>query len=313
MRKKTFPGYRFLLVGLACVASMHLTVLRISQHAGGEELSKPSTSRTAKQSAIKAIPLDQLNQEARKKVLSVINNTSVYRRLPASRYVCDPDMHNFLIRYPEVIVGIWKVMGITQVDAKRVGQYEISATDGMGTSSNVELLYGTRNLHVFYGQGFYQGPLFHNKLRGSCILVLRSEFGHNRNGDPIVQDRLDVFLRVDNIGVKILARTLHSLVGKTADINFTESTKFIGKVSDTAEVNGSGVQRLGNRIENLEPEVREAFGKLAILVNDRAAGRLQEQLKVDTHPTNRAKIKTYQPQSLPPIRPASGPIVRARN
>ena len=272
------------------------------QRVCAEELPKASTSRAAKQSAIAAIPLNKLNQEARQKVKSVINSTSVYRRLPASQYCCDPDMHNFLVRYPEVIVGIWKIMGITQVDTKRVADYELSATDGMGTNSSIELLYGTRNLHIFYGQGYYQGPLFHNKLRGSCLLVLRTEFGTNRMGEPVVVDNLDVFLRVDNIGVKILARTLHSLVGKTADMNFTESTKFIGKVSETAELNGRGVERLGDRIQELRPEVREAFQKLALTVNDRAAGRLQEQYRRSVEVDRQ---KSTAPASLPPIRPIS--------
>lgn len=265
----------------------------------GEDLSKASTSRDAKQSAIQSIPLNDMNREAQRKVLSVLKQTSVYRRLPVNSYLCDSDMHNFLVRYPEVIVGIWKVMGITQVDAQRSAEYEIKATDGMGTTSSIELLYGTKNLHVYYGTGFYKGPLFHTKLKGSCLLVLRSDFGTNRNGDPVVTDRLDVFLRVDNIGLKILARTLHNLVGKTADINFIESTKFIGKVSDTAEINGPGVQRLGERLPNVEPDVKAAFKRLALTVNDRAVGRMQQQLKASSS----APAQRGRSESLPPIKP----------
>lgn len=298
MRITFIPRFALGLFLLALIGSAFCV------RAQAEDLSTASSSRTAKQSAINAIPVDELNNEARQKVLSVLNNTSVYRRLPASQYMCDPDMHNFLIRYPEVIVGIWKVMGITQVDAKRVADYEVSASDGMGTVSQIELLYGTKNLHIFHGHGYYEGPLFRNKLRGSCILVLRSDFGSNRNGDPVVNDQLDVFLRVDNVGLKILARTLHNLVGKTADINFSESTKFIGKVSETAEVNGPGVKRLGDRIQ-LNPEVREAFQKLALVVNDRAAHRLQTQLKSSAAESSRSSNRPTPPNGLPPIRPVT--------
>lgn len=278
-----------------------LVVLSLCVRAGADDPSQASSSRQSFQAAVNSIPMDELNQEARQKIFSVINNTSVYRRLPVSRYLCDEDMHNFLIRYPEVIVGIWKVMGITQVDTTRVGDFKLKASDGMGTNSTIELLYGNRNLHIYYGQGFYEGPLFHAKLRGSCVLVLRSEFGKNRNGDPVVVDRLDVFLRVDNIGVKILARTLHSLVGKTADVNFRESTRFIGRISETAEINGPGVQRLGDRIQGIQPPVRQTFQKLAIVVNDRAAERLQQQLKGSTA----QQTAPTGSKTLPPIRPAS--------
>lgn len=251
-------------------------ILRVELAA--EDLSKASSSRAAKQAAKSVIPLNKMNPEAQKKILSVLNSTSIYRRLPVSSYLCDSDMHNFLIRYPEVVVGIWKVMGITNVDAARIKDYTVKASDGMGTDSTIELLYGTKNLHVFYGEGSYKGPLFNNKLTGSCILVLQSGFGTTKDGSPMVTDRLDVFIRVDNIGVKILAKTLHSLVGKTADVNFSETSKFIGKVSETSETNGPGVQRLGGRIENLNPEVLKAFQNLAMVVNDRAAARLQTQL-----------------------------------
>lgn len=243
-----------------------------------EDLSKASSSRASRQAAKSVIPLSKMNPEAQKKIQSVLNHTSIYRRLPVSSYLCDSDMHNFLIRYPEVVVGIWKVMGITQVDAARIKDYTVQATDGAGTDSTIELLYGTKNLHVFYGEGSYKGPLFNNKLTGSCILVLQSGFGTTKDGSPMVTDRLDVFIRVDNIGVKILAKTLHGLVGKTADVNFSETSKFIGKVSETSETNGPGVQRLGGRIENLNPEVLKAFQNLAMVVNDRAAARLQAQL-----------------------------------
>lgn len=265
--------------------------------ARADDFSKPSTSRQSRNEAVRAIPMNALTDTAKTKIQSVLRNTSVYRRLPANQYLCDPDMHNFLIRYPEVVVGIWKVMGITQVDAKRVKDYTIRAADGMGTVSSVELLYGTKNLHVFYGQGTYEGPLFHNQMHGSCVLVLQSEFGKTPDGDPVVRDRLDVFLRVDNIGIKILAKTLHSLVGKTADINFTETTKFIGKISDTAEINGPGVKRLGDEVQSLRPDVRAAFQRLAIQVNDRAAERMQTRLDAGSKSTPSVRASLNRPAS----------------
>ncbi|MEC9093705.1 MAG: hypothetical protein VX438_13410 [Planctomycetota bacterium] len=257
-----------------------------------EDLSQPSSSHASRKMAVNSIPLKELNREAQQKALSVLEHTSIYRRLPVNQFLCDPDMHTFLVRYPEVVVGIWRVMGVTQVDANRISDYKLNASDGMGTSSSIELLYGTKNLHIFYGQGVYEGSLFHNKLKGSCLLVLRSEFGSNRNGDPIVADRLDVFLRVDHIGVKILVKTLHALVGKTADINFVESTKFIGKISETAEINSSGLRRLADRIQQLDPQVRDAFQNLATNVNERAIFRLQTQLERSAPQPLEA---TYQP------------------
>ncbi len=268
------------MLPIRCVVAGLMTLaIAASSHANDESLA--TSSRAAKENAIRSIPMNALKREAQEKVLGVINNTSIFRRLPASRYATDPDMHHFLIRYPEVIVGIWKVMDISKVQAERVQDFVVQASDGMGTTSTIELLYGTKNLHVFYGKGTYQGPLFHNRLNGSCILILRSDFDETLEGVPVVTDRLDIFLRVDNIGVKILARTLHPLVGKTADLNFLETTRFIGKVSKTAEVNGKGLNRLADQIQGLQPGVRIGFTRLIASTNEQAVVRLQRQLRDD--------------------------------
>ena len=296
-----------------CVMLLGYALLAIAVGAApvsGEDFSRASSSRASKQAATSVIPLNKMNQDARNKVLSVLNNTSIYRRLPVSTYHCDSDLHNFLIRYPEVVVGIWKVMGITQVDAARIKDYTVKASDGAGTDSTIELLYGTKNLHVFYGQGSYKGPLFNNQLTGSCVLVLQSGFGNSKDGTPIVTDRLDVFVRVDNVGVKILAKTLHSLVGKTADINFSETSKFIGKISETSETNGPGVQRLGARVDNLNPEVLKAFQRLALVVNDRAAARLQNQLS-QSYPQSDYRNQ-LRLQSPPAVKKVSSPSLQGR-
>ena len=62
-------------------------------------------------------------------------------------------------------------------------------------------------------------------------------------------NRLDVFLQVDHVGVDALTRTLHPLFGKSADLNFVESTKFLERISRTSAENGPGMQRLARRLD----------------------------------------------------------------
>ncbi len=83
----------------------------------------------------------------------------------------------------------------------------------------------------------------------------------------------DVFLQLDNAGAEIVARTLHPLLGKTADANFLETVRFVSQVSHVAETNGPGVQRLVTRLTNVEPTVRDRFGQLAMTLHQRAIMR----------------------------------------
>jgi len=58
-----------------------------------------------------------------------------------------------------------------------------------------------------------------------------------------------------------------------ADANFRESCVFTSKLSQTAEQNNPGVQRLAERLTKIEPAVRDEFSKVAAAVPQRAAGR----------------------------------------
>ena len=158
--------------------------------------------------------------------------------------------------------------------------YVFDAADGAGTLSRVELVYGTPNLHVMYGEGEYEGPLLKNKITGKCVLVLRSDYYAGASGETLVQNRLDVFMSVDQRGIGMLAKTLHPLVGKAADHNFVETTRFLGRMSRTAEENGPGVQRMASRLEGVSAEVRQEFSELALLTHRR--GRVSLAAKLDT-------------------------------
>ena len=65
-----------------------------------------STSETARQDAVRSIPLDQLAVEDRVKVESVLSTVSLFRRMPVKIVDCNPDMYLFLVRHPDVVVNI---------------------------------------------------------------------------------------------------------------------------------------------------------------------------------------------------------------
>lgn len=221
-------------------------------------LTEASTSRTSREEAIGAIPFAKLNPEARQKIDSVVARPTLYRRMPVKVIESDPELYLFLIRYPEIIVNMWQLMGVTQVTLTRKGPYLLEAEDGAGTVSNVELVYGNRNLHVLYAEGRYEGPLLRRRLDGRCVLLLSSGYA-SQASRTYVTNRLDVFLKVDNVGADLIAKTLHPLVGKTADSNFLESAGFVGQVSDVAKRNGPGFRQLAERLTNVQEPVRERF------------------------------------------------------
>lgn len=234
--------------------------------------------KQTQQDAMAAIPLDRLNAEAQAKLQPVISQPSIFRQLPTTVTPSDPDLYMFLIRRPEVVVNMWQLMGVTKVQIQRTGDYTFNAADGAGTVCQVELIYGDRNLHIYYGNGTYEGPLLHRLIRGQCVMVVHSDYSQSADQQNFVTSRLDMFVRLDNVGAEILAKTLHPLVGRSADHNFTESTKFLGQVSRAAEAQSTGLQQLGARLTNIDAEVRDEFLKIAGAVHARAAARVGGQV-----------------------------------
>jgi len=255
----------------------------------------PAIGRT-QQEAIDAIPFQQLTPAAQQKLWQVVSRPSLYRQMPTTLIESDPEMYLFLLRHPEVIVNMWELLGITKVSIDRTGDFEFKASDGAGTASNVELIYGDRDTHVIYAEGTYQGPLFKRNIAGRCVLVLQSAYAQSMDQSTYVTNRMDVFLQIDDAGTELIAKTLHPLVGGTADKNFVESLKFVAQVTKAAEEKPERVQLLCQRLTKITPRVRDDFSRIATLVASRSAARAGLQTMPDP-PGPETPVSTARPQS----------------
>src|SRR5688500_11267486 len=232
-----------------------------------------TSSRQAREEAIAALPLDKLNDQTQEKILAVAERPSIYRRMPHKVIPCDAGLYVFLLRNPEIILNIWQLMGVSGMSAQRTGAYTWRGNDGAGTLCDVELAFGTEEMHLAYGEGYYEGPLFKRRVSGRSVVLLRSEYRRGEEGREYVGNLVDVFLAIDNAGADLIAKTQYPLMGKTADTNFAETTKFLSKVSQTAEINGAGMQRLAGKLSGCGPQVREQFVQVSAAVQQKAVAR----------------------------------------
>ncbi len=257
-----------------------------------------SSSRQFRNDALQLVPYQLLNQVTRDKISDILQKPSLYRRLPVNSIVADPDYFRFLTRYPEVIVNIWQIMGVTQMKTKRTGPFTLETDDGAGTVSTLELIYGNENLHIFYGTGTYEGPVIHKKLTGRCVLILRSDYAIDAQGQSQVTNQLDVFLKVDNATLGLVAKTIQPIVGPTADQNFIESLKFVQRLNETTATNGPGVQQMGTRL-NIDDDVRQKFIEVAGLTYERASNGIAggNSPPTMTAPTAVPPPMSYRPTS----------------
>lgn len=260
---------RFTALAVFCSTMAAIVLIGSGTVVATEQLSAGSSSKQLRNQTVNSIPYQQLNQQTKEKISEILKKPSIYRRLPVTAINADPDYFQFLVRYPEVIVNIWQLMGVTNMETERTGPYTFTSDDGAGTVSSLELVYGTENLHIFYGTGFYEGPVLKRKLNGKAVLVLRSEHKPGPDGKPVATSQLDVFLKVENATIGLVAKTIQPLVGPTADHNFVETMKFVQRLNRTTEKNGPGVQRMAEKL-NIDAEVRKGFNRVVDTVFQRA-------------------------------------------
>ena len=255
-------------------------------------VSDAETSRRTREVAVASIPMRQLVPDAQRRVQQVVNRPTLFRRMPTERIMCHPDLFVFLVRYPEVVVNMWDLMGATKLAVKRVAKYVLDSNDGAGTKTRVELIYGNHKQHLMYADGVYAGPLFRRELVGQSVLLINSEHARNQRGEDIVTCTMDVFIEIENAGVDLVAKTLHPLMGKTADHNFAESARFVSQVSEQAKQNPTGMQRLASRLGKVHPDVRQEFVELIRDISsdgDLAQNDRPTPAERDTNPSRAAR------------------------
>ena len=223
--------------------------------------------------AARSIPYDKLPADARAKIKAVVQNPSLFRRVPVQVIDCDPDLYLFLVRHPEVVVNIWQVMGISKVTLERTGPDTYKGNDAAGTSGTVRLCYSNHDTQVLYAEGAYEGPMFPQPVQAQCVMVLRAGYVQETNGRYYITNRLDTFIHIDHVGLDLVAKTFSPLVTKTVDINFRETAAFVSVVSRTAAVNPQGIRRLAGKLTALDPDVRGEFARLSDEVGEKMPPR----------------------------------------
>jgi len=239
-------------------------------------ISPADTSRSAQQDALNLIPWQDLNAEGRRKIKEVVDRPSMFRRLPASQISCDPQFFTFSIRNPETIVNMWQVFGVTTMGLQRTGPYMFAGNDGAGTDCTAELVFGDNSRHIYVGTGSYEGPVFRRKITGKCVAILRTDTSNGANQFDLT-NQLDIFIKIDNLAADLVAKTLHPLVGRTADHNFHESLLFLQAFSETAEKDPNRVAYLSQRLESVEPTTRNQFQQVVNSIGPRQNQYLMQQ------------------------------------
>lgn len=241
------------------------------------DLFQGHSSDSTRISAIQSLPLDKLDAQGRAKVHAVLSNITIFRRMPVRVIDCDPDMYLFLVRHPDVVVNVWNALKISQLQLKQTGPAEFRLKEETGITADVEYLYRSHDTHLIYAEGVYEGATLGRQVRGSGLFLLKSNYIRETDGRYYISSRMDAFISVEPSAAELVAKALHPILGFTADNNFSQTIAFVGSLSRTTELNSRSVERLATKLNNVQPDVRDQFSKLAEQISEKPSSVLLRQ------------------------------------
>ncbi|HBJ37744.1 MAG TPA: hypothetical protein DDZ51_23905 [Planctomycetaceae bacterium] len=250
----------------------------------GTTYSRPA-GRSSGADAINAIPMGRLTPAAQQRILAITNRPTLYRHLGQQTIQCDADLFMFIVRNPEVLVGVWDLMEITEVKTERIDAFKLRAIDGSGTDCTVDLVYGDPAVHVYVADGFYDGKLTTNVINGKGVFILRSIYKVDAEGNSIIEGSLDCFVQVEHLAADLIMRTFGPLIGRTADHNFAETARFIDQLGTTASKNPLAMEELALRLPQVSEPSRQRFAALIRQAAERQRARALTAPVAATIPT----------------------------
>ncbi|MDR2170379.1 MAG: hypothetical protein LBP59_09575 [Planctomycetaceae bacterium] len=246
----------------------------------------PQDELANKQNIIKKIPWDDLTQPVKQKLSSIIQNHTVYHHIPTQAVFCDPEVYQYFLEHPDLLVGFWESLGVTQIALRETDANRYNLIESTGTVADVGILYRSTNCCIVYAKGEYKNPITTRKIDGEALLVLQSRYARNAENEPIVVCNMDVFVKIDNIGADLLVKLFATSLNKIADGNFEQTLGFVSHVSDTSAISANSVKKLTKSVKNVRENVRNDFTDVVDRVSIRAAKRVEKRL-FDYHKNNK--------------------------
>jgi hypothetical protein len=242
-----------------------------------------------REEAIKALPLKDLAPQVRRRIAPLIGQDAIHRRLATEVLRCDPQLYQFLIDQPEVTVAIWRELGISKLELRRIAEDQYEVSDQKGLRGRIQFLYRSAQERLIWFEGVYRNPLTPRPLAATVLVLLRSASIRESDGHTYVAHRLDAFLKLDSDAAELFLRILEPFTASQAHRNFSQIGDFLTVMSALGARRPQWVHQLADRLEMVSAEQRN---RLREVVNDLAehSAKLRQ--------ASRAQSPSQKPKAL---------------
>lgn len=231
-----------------------------------EILARGSSSRSTLSDALDRLPLDELTEDQRRRVNEVLENRSMFRRLPAISIDADPEVYNHFTHNPESVVGIWRVLGISKFTMQQTGPTEWYGDAGDGSTGTIDVLSRSPNRHLLLCTGKYKSPLLARPIEATAVMHLQTQYVQGEDLQPKVVHGLDLFVMFPSNTVDTVVRVIAPVSHMIADRNFRELSLFVRFMNVAMERQPGWVEQTIQRIDGIDREQRIELMKVSARV-----------------------------------------------
>lgn len=230
--------------------------------------SKGTSSDKVKKTALTELPLDKLTPANQARVKLLLDEVGYFRRLPTTVFAADPDVYQFFIRYPDVAVSIWRVMGISEMKMWQTGPNEYEGDSGDGSTGIIDVVYRSPEENLLICEGQYQSPMLKKPIKARSLVLLRTTFFKETDGTIYVTHRADMYVAFPSQTVETVAKVLSPLTGNMADRTFTEMSLFLRMMSLAMTRRPTWVDQIAGQMEGVAEVRRQQLRQVTTQVHN---------------------------------------------
>lgn len=212
---------------------------------------KPSSAKATRKAAIAALPLAKMTDDNRRRVLQIVNGTSMFRELPTLRFQVDPRVYYFFMNHPDVAVSIWRVMQISEFQMHQTGPNAYETDDNDGTSGVIDVAHRGSSEVVSLCNGVYKSPLLPNAIKANGVLHVTVAFERTADGKTYATHTARLFVSFPSQTIETIAAIMSPLSNAIIDQNFREVSLFLHMMSTAMQRQPGWVENVSSRLDGI--------------------------------------------------------------
>lgn len=205
------------------------------------------------------VPLHLMAPEFRASVAEVVSEPSFHHKGTSETFPCHPRLYLNLLNEPALTLALWQDLSTSPARLQAVGPGRYQGTDGAGTTATWQYVFRSPRLHVLLCDLDYRSPRGTAQLQGRIVLVVRSGYFKEVNGDPWVQHDIEAFVKIDSKGWRAVAKTIRPLIERLLVDQIQEAGWFVSLMGRLVESYPDWATEVVLSQPQISPEARQEF------------------------------------------------------